>query len=92
MAVASAVEMKRIGHWIGGKVQPSESGRSGIVWNPATGEQQAIVEFADDDEVDRAVASAKDAFQSWRAAPLSRRSEVMFKLRELVDANRRAAR
>ncbi len=90
MAVASAIGVKRISHWIGGKVRESESGRSGVVWNPASGEQQASVDFADEDEVDLAVASAKEALQSWRAAPLSRRSEVMFKLRELVDANRRA--
>ena len=31
----------------------------------------------------------KEAFPEWRATPLSRRAEIMFRLRELVDANRR---
>lgn len=88
MAVMTAV--KRVSHWIGGRVESSESGRSGVVWNPATGEQQASVDFASAGEVDRAVASALAAFPAWRATALSRRAEVMFKLRELVDANRRA--
>ena len=44
--------MKRINHWIGGKLRPGESGRSGPVWNPATGEQQAEVDFASVEEVD----------------------------------------
>ena len=78
-----------ISHWIGGKPVSSNSGRLGIVWDPATGAEQARVDFASVDDVDHAVAVAKRAFAEWRATPLSRRSEVMFKLRELVDANRR---
>ena len=46
------------------------------------------VDFASAEEVDHAVAVAQEAFGAWRATPLSRRAEVMFKLRELVDANR----
>jgi malonate-semialdehyde dehydrogenase (acetylating)/methylmalonate-semialdehyde dehydrogenase len=84
-----AISVKRLSHWIGGKPVESVSGRSGVVWNPATGEQQASVDFASVEEVDFAVAAAKTAFQSWRATPLSRRAEVMFKLRELIDSNRR---
>src|SRR5688572_8174127 len=84
-----AIGIKRVSHWIGGKPAESKSGRSGIVWNPATGEQHASVDFASAGEVDHAVAVAREAFRSWRATPMSRRAEVMFKLRELVDANRR---
>jgi malonate-semialdehyde dehydrogenase (acetylating)/methylmalonate-semialdehyde dehydrogenase len=47
------------------------------------------VGFASPAEVDHAVGIAKQAFVEWRASALSRRAEVMFKLRELVDANRR---
>ncbi|HEY3738435.1 MAG TPA: aldehyde dehydrogenase family protein, partial [Bryobacteraceae bacterium] len=68
---------------------PSESGRSAPVWNPATGEARATVQFASIADVDHAVAVAQAAFASWRSTPISRRAEMMFKLRELVDANRR---
>ncbi|MEN9647129.1 MAG: methylmalonate-semialdehyde dehydrogenase [Actinomycetota bacterium] len=81
--------MNRISHWIDGKVVESTSGRSGVVYDPATGQQQASVDFASIDEVDRAVAVAKAAFPAWRATNLSRRAEVMFHMRELVDANRK---
>ena len=40
-------------------------------------------------EVDAAVAVAKAAFPAWRGTNLSRRAEVMFHMRELVDANRK---
>ena len=82
-------EMNRISHWIDGKVVAAASGRSGVVWDPATGQQQAAVDLASADEVDHAVAVAKAAFPAWRATNLSRRAEVMFHMRELVDANRK---
>jgi malonate-semialdehyde dehydrogenase (acetylating)/methylmalonate-semialdehyde dehydrogenase len=81
--------MKRISHWIDGKVYEGTSGRNGKVYNPATGEVQAEVDFADLSEVDKAVATAKAALPAWRATNLSRRAEIMFNLRELVDANRK---
>ncbi|HEX4750065.1 MAG TPA: CoA-acylating methylmalonate-semialdehyde dehydrogenase [Bryobacteraceae bacterium] len=88
-AIEEIVGLRRVTHWIGGKPVESQSGRSGTVWNPATGEAQASVDFAGAEDVDYAVAVAKAAFPEWRATPLSRRSEVMFRLRELVNTNRR---
>ncbi len=81
--------MKRILHWIDGVGVEGNSGRSGVVFDPATGEQQATVDFASIDEVDRAVASAKATLPAWRSTNLSRRAEVMFQLRELISANRK---
>ena len=81
--------MNRISHWIDGSVVEGSSGRSGTVFNPATGEQAASVDFASVAEVDAAVAAAKAAFPEWRATGLGRRAEVMFHLRELIDANRK---
>src|SRR5919112_1257138 len=51
----------RISHWIGGKSVEGRSGRSGPVFNPATGEQSGEVDFASVEEIDAAVASAKEA-------------------------------
>lgn len=81
--------MDRISHWIDGTVVASTSGRSAAVFNPATGQQSSAVDLASTDEVDAAVAAAKAAFPAWRATSLSKRAEVMFRLRELVDANRK---
>ncbi|HRE02619.1 MAG TPA: aldehyde dehydrogenase family protein, partial [Ilumatobacteraceae bacterium] len=81
--------MKRISHWIDGKVVEGTSGRSATVWQPATGEAQATVDLASVAEVDHVVAVAKQAFAGWRSTNLSRRAEVMFNLRELIAANRK---
>jgi malonate-semialdehyde dehydrogenase (acetylating)/methylmalonate-semialdehyde dehydrogenase len=77
-------EIKRISHWIGGKLVEGTSGRSGPVFNPATGEQTGKVDFATPEDVDRAVQTAKAAFPAWRALSLSRRTELFFRIRELV--------
>jgi malonate-semialdehyde dehydrogenase (acetylating) / methylmalonate-semialdehyde dehydrogenase len=87
--VEDAVGVRTVSHWIDGKPVEGTSGRFGIVWNPATGEEQARVPFASVEEVDQAVAIAKTTSLEWRASTLSRRSEIMFHFRELVDTNRR---
>jgi len=81
--------MNRIGHWINNRVVLGTSGRSGVVFNPATGEEQAQVDFASVAELDAVVAASKAALPAWRATSLSRRAEIMFRMRELVDANRK---
>lgn len=78
-----------IHHWIGGRFVSSSTGRSSNVWDPATGKVQTKVDLASIEEVDEAVRIAKEAFQLWRSVAISRRMEVMFRLRELVDRNRR---
>jgi malonate-semialdehyde dehydrogenase (acetylating) / methylmalonate-semialdehyde dehydrogenase len=77
--------MERISHWIGGKTVPGESGRSGPVYDPATGVRTHEVDFAATEEVGQAVAAAAEAFPGWRATSLSKRAEVMFAIRELLE-------
>ena len=81
--------MNRISHWIDGRVVASTSGNSAPVYDPATGNQTGAVDRASIAEVDAAVAAAAAAFPAWRSTSLSRRAEVLFRMRELVDANRK---
>ncbi|MEY3071338.1 MAG: methylmalonate-semialdehyde dehydrogenase, partial [Actinomycetota bacterium] len=81
--------MYRIDHWIDGHTVASTSERNGNIFDPATGQVQGTVAFADVSEVDKAVANAKAALPAWRATNLSRRAEIMFNMRELVSANRK---
>src|SRR3954447_839620 len=79
-----AGEVARISHWIDGQRVEGRSGRSGPVYNPALGVQTGEVDFASVDEVDAAVQAAKRAFGSWRTMSLSRRTELFFRIRQLV--------
>ncbi|MFN3265847.1 MAG: CoA-acylating methylmalonate-semialdehyde dehydrogenase [Deinococcales bacterium] len=82
------VETKRISSWVNGAAYSSTSGRSGKVFNPATGAHTANVDFCSVEEVDSIIAVAKAAFPTWRATGLSRRAEIMFRFRELIEANK----
>ena len=80
--------MKTIRHWIAGQAHAGPADRRGPVHDPATGAQIAEVAFADVETVDAAVASAEQAFPAWRATSLSRRADVLFRVRELVSQRR----
>jgi malonate-semialdehyde dehydrogenase (acetylating)/methylmalonate-semialdehyde dehydrogenase len=81
-------DVKRISHWIGGRVVEGQSGRSGPVYNPALGRQTGEVDFATREEIDLAVQTAREAFPAWRAMSLSRRTALFFTIRELFDHHR----
>ncbi|MBA2569770.1 MAG: CoA-acylating methylmalonate-semialdehyde dehydrogenase, partial [Chloroflexi bacterium] len=85
----TAVELGRISHWIGGRIVEGTSGRRGPVYDPATGRQAKEVDFASAEEVDSAVGAAAEAFPAWRSTSLSRRTEIMFRIRSLVDQHRK---
>jgi malonate-semialdehyde dehydrogenase (acetylating)/methylmalonate-semialdehyde dehydrogenase len=82
------MELTEVGHWIGGARVAGTPGRTGPVYNPATGKQTKEVAFASVEEIDTAVATAAEAFPAWRAMSLSRRSEIFFRIRELVRSHR----
>jgi malonate-semialdehyde dehydrogenase (acetylating) / methylmalonate-semialdehyde dehydrogenase len=77
--------VERINHWIGGKLVPGSSGRTGPVFDPATGRLTHEVDLASTEEVDAAVAAALDAFPAWRATSLSKRADIFFRIRELLE-------
>ncbi len=80
--------MKQIQHWIDGSLTAGASSRVGPVFNPAAGEQTGEVALANSDDVDTAVRSAKEAFESWRNSSLTKRQNIMFAFREIMSARR----
>ncbi len=93
--VAAAGRDEKVGpigavhHWIGGRIVEGASGRRGPVYDPATGRLAREVDFATADEVGAAVAAAKAAFPGWRALSLSKRTEILFRIRNLVETHRK---
>jgi malonate-semialdehyde dehydrogenase (acetylating) / methylmalonate-semialdehyde dehydrogenase len=67
-----------------GKFIESRSSEWHEVVNPATQEVLAQVPFATDEELNAAVASAKNAFKTWKNTPLAARARIMLKLQALV--------
>jgi malonate-semialdehyde dehydrogenase (acetylating)/methylmalonate-semialdehyde dehydrogenase len=88
-ASAAGSTSEPVGLWINGTRSAATSGRSGPIFNPATGATARQVDFASVEDVDRAVAAAKAAFPAWRTMSLSKRSEILFRIRNLVESHRR---
>ncbi len=70
---------------IDGQWRPAVSGKTFDVYNPATGEVIARVAEGDAADVDLAVTAARAAFPGWAALPPAARSQILWKVGELID-------
>jgi aldehyde dehydrogenase (NAD+) len=72
-------------HFIAGEWKPASSGRTFENRNPAD-RDDLIGTFADSgpDDVERAVAAAREAFPRWRALPAPKRGEILFRAAEIL--------
>lgn len=75
-------------HYVGGKTFSGESKRTAPVFDPALGAETKQVALASTKDVSDAVAVAKAAFPAWRDLSLARRSAIIFRFRELLDARK----
>ena len=75
--------------WIDGKAAAGVSGRRIEVINPATSELLTTVERGEAEDVNRAVQSARRAFetQAWREMNPSARSKLLWRVGELIEKN-----
>jgi malonate-semialdehyde dehydrogenase (acetylating)/methylmalonate-semialdehyde dehydrogenase len=69
---------------INGEWRDSNSSDWRDIINPATQEVLARVPMCGTDEVDAAIASAAEAFKTWKNAPIGQRARIMLKLQELI--------
>jgi malonate-semialdehyde dehydrogenase (acetylating)/methylmalonate-semialdehyde dehydrogenase len=76
-------------HWKAGQIFEGNSGRFSDVTNPASGEVTAQLALASEDDVNEVVAAAKAAFPKWRDMSLTRRTQVLFRFRELLNAEKK---
>lgn len=77
--------MTELTNWINGQHVKSGSGRFSDVYNPATGEVQAKTPLSSVDELNEAVAKAKEAQKAWGATNPQRRARVMMKFGQLIN-------
>ncbi len=81
-------ETQIINHWIDGNFQPSVSDRFGDVYNPATGAVIAKLPMGTTDDLEMAVQASQQVFQSWSMTSITKRAQVMFKFKELLELHR----
>jgi len=84
MTKQQQLQISATGHWINGTAV-NGSGERQPVYNPATGEVVAQVSLADKATVELAIAAAEAAFPAWRDTPPSKRAQVMFRFKALLE-------
>ncbi|HEX6298288.1 MAG TPA: aldehyde dehydrogenase family protein, partial [Burkholderiales bacterium] len=83
------LKLETVPAWINGRPL-APAGRTGEVYNPATGQVTKRVPFCSEEFIDKAVQSAAAAFPAWRDTPPLRRARVMQKFLQLLQANQRS--
>ena len=78
--------MEILGHFINGAMS-TEAERTQAVFDPSTGVSNKVVALASQQTVESAIAAASAAFPAWRNTPVIKRARVMFKFKELLEAN-----
>jgi malonate-semialdehyde dehydrogenase (acetylating)/methylmalonate-semialdehyde dehydrogenase len=74
-----------IGHWINNKAFPGTSGNTAPVTNPATGEVTGEVALGSVEDARAVIDAAVAAFPAWRDTSLAKRTQVLFRFRELLN-------
>ncbi|MEQ6434071.1 CoA-acylating methylmalonate-semialdehyde dehydrogenase [Comamonas sp. w2-DMI] len=72
---------------INGQMVESQTTQWRDLINPATQEVLARVPFATPEEVNAAVANAKEAFKTWKKTPIGARARIFLKLQQLIREN-----
>ncbi len=73
--------------FVDGEFVDALSGETMEVLNPATGDVIAEVPRASEEDVDRAVAAAEKAWETWREKTPKDRMELLLKLADVIDEN-----
>ena len=71
-------------NFIGGEWVDAAGGESFESLSPATGETIGVFPRSGPEDVDRAVAAAKEAYATWRLVPAPKRGEIVFRFAALV--------
>ena len=80
--------MTTVMHFINGQQVADSSPRTGNVFNPALGEVIRQVALAETVDAKKAIQAAQDAFAAWRDTSLTKRQQIMFNFREILNSSK----
>ena len=76
--------MEKLKYFVNGEFKDSKTDIWYDLHNPSTGEITGQAPCCTNDEVLEAIEAAKAAYPAWRATPARKRSQILFKIRELL--------
>lgn len=80
-------ELRQVKYFVNGQWRQSSSGEFRDARNPSTGELIAKVPACTVQEMDEAVAAAKNAFRAWADTPVHKRCQILFNMHSLIKAH-----
>ena len=83
--MAATTDVKTYENFIDGEWTAPAEGRTEAVLNPATGQEIAQAPLSTKEDVDRAVAAARSAFETWSQTTPMERSNALLKLADALE-------
>lgn len=80
----SEKNLKTLKNFVGGQLVASGSDKTEIVPNPATGKPLSVVPLSNRQDLDKAVAVAHQAFQTWKKVAVPRRARILFRYQQIL--------
>ena len=80
-----------VSHWKAGSVFAGDSDRFSDVFDPATGQVTKRLRLASPADADAVIGAAAAAWPGWRDMSLARRTQVLFRFRELLNERKHEA-
>ena len=80
--------MTQVMHFINGHTLANSGTRLGNVYDPALGQVVRQVVLAEVADADKAITAAQAAYPSWRDTSLTKRQQIMFNFREILNAKK----
>lgn len=76
--------METLKYFVGGEYRESKTTKYSDIYNPSTGEVVAKAPCCTKEEVEEAIAIANEAYKTWSKVPVIKRTQIMYKIRELI--------
>ena len=77
--------MEKILNYINGELVEPTNGNYLDNYNPSNGEVYSLIPDSEKQDIDNAVAAAKEAFKGWSKTPKQKRSDLLMKLADTIE-------
>ncbi|WP_066893413.1 CoA-acylating methylmalonate-semialdehyde dehydrogenase [Clostridium nigeriense] len=78
---------EKLKYFIHGEYVESKTTKYTELYNPSTGEITGYAPCCTKEEVEEAIKAAKNAYPAWANTPVIKRSQILYKLRQLIEEN-----
>lgn len=78
---------EKLKYFINGEYVESKTEKYTELYNPSTGEITGYAPCCTKEEVEEAIKVAKNAYPAWSSTPVIKRSQILYKVRQLIEEN-----